>query len=142
MRLIDADALIELLRHNKEVSADTGDKVIAVDIDTVIRCVANQPTAYDVDKVIDEVVKGNMEMTESEKNLWLDGDDGLKPYLRMKDKGMPKGKVEQMAWLLLNGGLCGFCKVCRDEPCNIKDGESCTDNIADYIRECVRNEEE
>lgn len=82
-----------------------------------------------------------MEMTESEKKLWLDGEDGLKPYLRMKDKGMTKGKVEQMAWLLLNGGLCGFCKVCRDEPCNIKDGEKCTDNIANYIRECVRNED-
>lgn len=82
-----------------------------------------------------------MGISESEKKMWLDGDDGLKPYLRMKDKGMPKGKVEQIAWLLLQGGLCGFCKVCRDEPCNIKDGEKCTDNIANYIRECVRNED-
>lgn len=79
-------------------------------------------------------------MSESEKKMWLDGDDGLKPYLRLKNKGMPNGKIEQIAWLLLCGGLCGFCKVCRDEPCNIKDGESCTDNIANYIRECVRIE--
>lgn len=71
---------------------------------------------------------------------WLDGEDGLKPYLRMKNM-MPRGKVEQMAWLLFNGGLCGFCGVCRDALCNIKKGESCTGNIANYIRECVRNEE-
>lgn len=81
-------------------------------------------------------------MTESEKRLWLDGAGGLKPYLRMKDGGMPKGKVEQIAWLLLNGSGCGFCKVCRDEPCNIKDGEKCTDNMAKYIRETVLNEVE
>ena len=55
-------------------------------------------------------------MTENEKNFWLDGEDGLKPYLRLKDKGMPQGKIEQIAWLLLNGSGCGFCKVCRDNP--------------------------
>lgn len=78
---------------------------------------------------------------EPEKGIWLDGDNGLKPYLRMKDRGMPHGKINQIAWLLLNGSGCGFCEVCRDEPCNIKDGEKCTTNIADYIRECVRNED-
>lgn len=82
-----------------------------------------------------------MKMSESEKKIWLDGDGGLKPYLRMKDKGMPKGKIEQIAWLLLNGSGCGFCKVCRDNPCKIKAREDCTENIANYIRECVRNEE-
>lgn len=81
-----------------------------------------------------------MRMTESEKEFWLDGEDGLKPYLRLKDKGMPHGKVEQIAWLLLNGSGCGFCKVCRDNSCNIENGEGCTNNIAEYIRECVRNE--
>lgn len=81
-------------------------------------------------------------MTENEKNFWLDGDNGLKPYLRMKDKGMPRGKIEQIAWLLLQGSLCGFCKVCRDNPCEIKDGEGCTGNIARYIRETVLNEVE
>lgn len=81
-------------------------------------------------------------MTENEKNFWLDGEDGLKPYLRLKDKGMPQRKIEQIAWLLLNGSGCGFCKVCRDKPCKIKDGEGCTDNIAKYIRETVLNEVE
>lgn len=59
-------------------------------------------------------------MDEYEKNLYLDGDDGLKPYLRLKDSD------------------CGFCKVCRDEPCGIKDGEKCTTNIANYIRKLSR----
>lgn len=77
---------------------------------------------------------------DEETDFWLDGDDGLNPYLRLKDKGMPRGKVEQIAWLLLNGSGCGFCKTCRDNPCGIKDGEKCTDNIANYIRECVVNE--
>lgn len=77
---------------------------------------------------------------DKKTDFWLDGDDGLNLYLRLKDKGMPRGKVEQIAWLLLNGSGCGFCKTCRDNPCGIKDGEKCTDNIADYIRECVVNE--
>lgn len=81
-------------------------------------------------------------MDEFEKELWLSGDEGLKPYLRRKNKGMPKGKVEQIAWLLSNGSLCGFCKTCRDEPCHIKEGESCTENIADYIRKIVKEEQQ
>lgn len=79
-------------------------------------------------------------MTEAERNLYLDGDNGLKPYLRMEGKGMPQNKIRQIAWLLLNGGGCGFCKICRDEPCGIKDGESCTSNIANYIKHIVLEE--
>ena len=78
-------------------------------------------------------------MTENEKKFFLDGDQGLRPYLR--SDGMPQNKVRQIAWLLLNGGGCAFCKVCRDEPCDIKDGASCTDNIANYIRKIVAEEE-
>lgn len=76
----------------------------------------------------------------NEKNCWLKGDDGLTPFLRLKDKGMPKDKIKQIAWLLLNGSGCGFCKVCRDNPCDIKDGEGCTNNIANYIRKIVLEE--
>ena len=79
-------------------------------------------------------------MTENEKNCWLNGDDGLTPFLRLKDKGMPKDKLNQIAWLLLNGSGCGFCKVCRDNPCDIKYGEGCTNNIANYIRKIVLEE--
>lgn len=80
-------------------------------------------------------------MTDAEKQMYLNTDQGIHPYLRMYNKGMPHGKVNQIAWLLLSGSGCGFCKVCRDEPCNIKDGEKCTMNIADYIRKCVHEED-
>ncbi len=79
-------------------------------------------------------------MDGPEKDFWLEGDDGLKPYLRLKDKGMPRGKVEQIAWLLLSGSACGFCLVCRGGYCDKGDRKSCTEDIADYIRECVRGE--
>lgn len=80
-------------------------------------------------------------MNDSELHMYLEGDRGLAPYLRMKDRGMPQDSVNQIAWLLLNGGSCGFCKVCREKPCGIKDGEKCTTNIANYIRECVHAED-
>lgn len=80
-------------------------------------------------------------MSPQERAMYLDGGQGLKPYLRLRGKGMPVGKVDQIAWLLLQGAGCGFCKVCREEPCGIKDGGKCTKNIADYIRECVHEED-
>lgn len=82
-------------------------------------------------------------MTAGEVEMYLGGDayeKSPKAYLRMKEKGMPQGKVDQIAWLLLCIYGCGFCKVCRDEPCNIQEGERCTKNIADYIRRCVYEE--
>ena len=88
-----------------------------------------------------ETVVTSQPMNEGDLHLYLEGDNGLKPYLRMKDRGMPKDPISQIAWLLLQGGSCGFCKVCRKQPCNIKDGEKCTQNIADYIRECVHVED-
>lgn len=54
--------------------------------------------------------------------------------------GKPKNKIDCIAWLLLNVFGCKFCETCRDKPCNIKDGELCTDNIANYIREAVKEE--
>ena len=55
-------------------------------------------------------------------------------------KGKPKNKIDCIAWLLLNVFGCKFCETCREKPCKIKDGECCTDNIADYIREAVKEE--
>jgi len=54
--------------------------------------------------------------------------------------GKPKNKIDCIAWLLLNVFGCKFCETCRDKPCNIKDGELCADNIANYIREAVKEE--
>lgn len=80
-------------------------------------------------------------MDEGLIHMYLDGDKGLAPYLRMRDRGMPQKPVNQIAWLLLNGGGCGFCMVCREKPCGIKDGEKCTMNIANYIRDIVHEED-
>lgn len=81
------------------------------------------------------------QLDDSELNLYLVGNHDLIPYLRMYKRGMPHDQINQIAWLLLNGGGCAFCKVCRKEPCNIKDDETCTKNIADYIRDCVHAED-
>lgn len=89
----------------------------------------------------DEKVVTKQEMNEFERQLYLEGDKGLKPYLRMQDRGMPKDPINQIAWLLLSGGSCGFCRVCREKSCDIKAGEKCTINIANYIRECVHAED-
>lgn len=108
---------------------------------SILRIIDEQPTVHANDGWIpaeERLPYKGENMTESEKSFWLDGEDGLKPYLR--SNGMPKGKIEQIAWLLLNGSGCGFCKVCRDKPCEIKEGERCTANIARYIRETVLNE--
>ena len=58
----------------------------------------------------------------------------------LTSKGKPQDKIDCIAWLLLNVFGCSFCKTCRDKPCKIKDGEFCTDNIANYIREAVKEE--
>lgn len=89
-----------------------------------------------------ESVVTKQEMSEADRELYLSGRDGLKPYLRLQDRGMPQDPVRQIAWLLLQGGSCGFCKVCRDKPCDIRDGEKCTENIANYIRDIVHKESE
>lgn len=80
-------------------------------------------------------------MDKNEQCFWMEDDRDLRPYLKMKEQGMPKNRINQIAWLLLQGSGCGFCKTIREKPCNIKDGESCTKNIADYIRQCVHEEE-
>ncbi len=62
----------------------------------------------------------------------------IEGYLTTKAK--PKNKIDCIAWLLLNVFGCKFCETCRDKPCNIKEGELCTNNIANYIREAVKEE--
>lgn len=88
-----------------------------------------------------EKIVTKQEMDENEREIYLKGNRGLRPYLRMLDGDMPQNPIDQMAWLLFNGGGCGFCKVCRYKPCNIKKHGTCVDNIANYIRECVHTED-
>ena len=57
MRLIDADALIEVIRKQK-VDNDAYCKMC---IETMAEIVDEQPTAYDVEKVVEEVKKLSFE---------------------------------------------------------------------------------
>ena len=52
MRLIDADKLIEVLHESLEGDCDLREDYEFIGIDEFIK---NQPTAYDVDKVVEEL---------------------------------------------------------------------------------------
>lgn len=56
MRLIDADALIQMLRHDIDCY-DTGkpDDKLYINAKDVENMIAGQPTAYDVDKVVEQL---------------------------------------------------------------------------------------
>lgn len=131
---------VEMLRPHADLvldaSADKWENAAKID-----RLVAEQ-TGAGYRRSIDgyEVITAQP-MNDGALNLYLSGNTGLTPYLRMRGQGMPNNLVDQIAWLLLQGSGCGFCKVCRKEPCKIKDGERCTKNIADYIRDCVHAED-
>ncbi len=58
-------------------------------------------------------------------------------YLTLK--GKPKGKIDSIAWLLLNVFGCKFCESCNENPCECE-GDCCTDRIANYIRKAVKEE--
>lgn len=130
--VLDADNTIE-------VNARAVDNRISLERKKAGICVKSD-SGYEY-RIGNEKVITAQKMNEYELNLYLAGDRGLKPYLRMKERGMPHNPVNQIAWLLLQGGSCGFCKVCREKPCNIADNETCTNNIANYIRECVHAED-
>ena len=59
MRLIDADKLIEVLHESLEGDCDLREDYEFMGIDEFIK---NQPTAYDVDKVVEEL-KGELQRT-------------------------------------------------------------------------------
>ena len=115
MRLIDADKLIEKLRDFKEWENDDGRPIHTMSetqrIDRCINFVQMEPTAYDVDKVVEELETNKqnaLEVEESikEYNVWneaieivkqcgvsddvcewkLDGDMAINPHTFIKYK--------------------------------------------------------
>ena len=52
MRLIDADELINIMEWNKK-SENQGDMI--TNVNSVINLIKNRPTAYDVDKVVEQL---------------------------------------------------------------------------------------
>ena len=69
MRLIDADKLIEKLRDFKEWETDDGSPIHTMSetqrIDRCINFAQTEPTAYNVDSVVEELKKRNQEYLDS-----------------------------------------------------------------------------
>ena len=62
MRLIDADKLIELTQKDMKYAFDNGFLDMAFEREHLIKVIRNQPTAYDIDKVIDELELHSFEL--------------------------------------------------------------------------------
>ena len=69
MRLIDADELITLTQKDMEFAFNNGFLDMAFEREHLIKVIRNQPTAYDVDKVVKEL-----------KELRDRYDDGIKNF--------------------------------------------------------------
>ena len=57
MRLIDADNLIKLTQKDMEFAFNNGFLDMAFEREHLIKVIRNQPTAYSVDKVVEELEK-------------------------------------------------------------------------------------
>lgn len=77
MRLIDADKLIEELII-KTVSKDA--HIISI-ANAVVNLVNNQLTAYDVEKVVDDLQKASMIIDSNENNIKCAIEENLAVYI-------------------------------------------------------------
>ena len=86
MRLIDADKLIGVLHESLEGDCDLRKDYEFMGIDEFIK---NQPTAYDVDKVVDQL--------KNEKEFWSDATYN-------KEIGKQKARSYEHAIEIVKGG--------------------------------------
>lgn len=86
MRLIDADKLIEVLHESLEGDCDLREDYEFMGIDEFIK---NQPTAYDVDKVLEQL--------KNEKEFWNDATYN-------KEIGKQKARSYEHAIEIVKGG--------------------------------------
>ena len=84
MRLIDADELINILEWNKGQDRDA-----LVSINNLIKLVKARPTAYDVDKVVEQL--------RNEKEFWSDATYN-------KEIGKQKARSYEHAIEIVKGG--------------------------------------
>lgn len=74
MRLIDADNLIKLTQKDMEFAFNNGFLDMAFEREHLIKVIRNQPTAYSVDKVVEELEieleKGNIAIDFGEFRLF------------------------------------------------------------------------
>ena len=64
-RLIDADDLIGVIQYNTNYKPNKS----AIMADELIRYINSQPTAYDVDKVVEQLKEAKEKSTEENKNI-------------------------------------------------------------------------
>ena len=88
MRLIDADKLIEKLRDFKEWENDDGRPIHTMSetqrIDRCINFAQTEPTAYDIDKVVEELNKLDVKSITRYKNGNFGNFDGVEYYIKKR----------------------------------------------------------
>ena len=73
MKLIDADNLIKLTQKDMEFAFNNGFLDMAFEREHLIKVIRNQPTAYDVDKVVKELEELRDRYDDSIKNFAIRG---------------------------------------------------------------------
>ena len=90
MRLIDADKLIEKLRDFKEWENDDGRPIHTMSetqrIDRCINFAQTEPTAYDINKVVEELNELDVKSITRYKNGNFGNFDGVEYYIKKKEK--------------------------------------------------------
>lgn len=115
MRLIDADALIEAINKSTCHFAEELWKRVVCDV------ISNQPTAYDISKVVEEV-----------KKLDLDG-------VSMVEDGKYKlVRKNEVISLIQTNGVCNgrhsTCADCYKKDCTLSTEKTLTDKWSEEVR--------
>ena len=72
MRLIDADKLLEETRKDRDYAEKNGFLDMYYERQTLIDRIKSQPTAYDVEKVVDELKDASWEETDISTVIYID----------------------------------------------------------------------
>lgn len=105
MRLIDADALIKRLEKSHEYHAKTSREEVLLFRD--IRIINEQPTAYDLDKVAEQLEK--LKKAEQDRSDDCD-EDGCGDGEQIYDDGRSQGRFEAFGKaieIVKGGGIDG-----------------------------------
>jgi hypothetical protein len=117
MRLIDADVLVENIKKQKK----DNDAHCRICMDAIVEIVDEQPTAYDVEKVVAEVKKLNLDgMTMQEDGKWF--------LVR---------KTEVISLIQTNGVCIGrhdTCAKCFKRNCPLSTEKTISDKWGEEIR--------
>ena len=85
MRLIDADELITLTQKDMEFAFNNGFLDMAFEREHLIKVIRNQPTAYDIEKVVAELKELDDKSITRYKNGNFGDFDGVEYYIKKRD---------------------------------------------------------